>query len=564
MRFCPSNRFKNVGLVTLLAATSAGHAADFFATDPTQLHSAIRQALPGDTLTMASGTWTNADIRFTAQGAPDKLITLRAQTPGQVVLTGSSRLRLAGSYLAVDGLTFKGGHLASNDVIAFAENSASLANHCRLSNCAIIDYNPTNRELDNKWVTLSGFSNRVDHCYFTGKLNPGAVLVVRLPPADSPDATRPNYHRIDHNYFGPRPDLGQNRGESIRIGDSATSFNVSRTIVEANYFQACNGDAEIVSNKSCENFYRHNTFVDCEGALTLRHGNRCTVEGNFFFGQGKPRTGGVRIIGEDHKVLNNYFQDLAGTEGRSPISLMQGWVNSPLEGYFQVKNALLAFNTLVNCQEGLLIGLADTLTATGQVTTLPPMDCRIANNLLYSSGFILVDQRVTPLNLVWEGNLMFGTTIGIRANPGIIVADPLLVRAGDGLWRPGVGSPALGAAQGEHSFVTTDIDGQERPALKDIGCDQQSVSEVTRKPLTPADVGPEWIGFPIQAAQYLGQQFTFQWKVVPGTTYQVQFSADLVSWLDSGPAILTTNSIHRWTDDAAGSSSRFYRVKRLP
>jgi len=69
------------------------------ATNLAQLKSLIGQALPGDTLTMANGTWTNADILFKRNGAPDKEITLRAQTPGQVFLTGASRLRIAGSYL---------------------------------------------------------------------------------------------------------------------------------------------------------------------------------------------------------------------------------------------------------------------------------------------------------------------------------------------------------------------------------------------------------------------------------------------------------------------------------
>jgi len=56
----------------------------------------------------------------------------------------------------------------------------------------------------------------------------------------------------------------------------------SRAVVESNLFDRCDGELEIISSKSCENVYRHNTFLDCAGMLTLRHGNRCTVEGNFF------------------------------------------------------------------------------------------------------------------------------------------------------------------------------------------------------------------------------------------------------------------------------------------
>nr|WP_317039131.1 chondroitinase-B domain-containing protein [Winogradskyella sediminis] len=45
-----------------------------------------------------------------------------------------------------------------------------------------------------------------------------------------------NNHQIDHNYFGHRPDLGENGGETIRIGTSANSMKSSKTIVESNTF----------------------------------------------------------------------------------------------------------------------------------------------------------------------------------------------------------------------------------------------------------------------------------------------------------------------------------------
>ena len=104
-----------------------------------------------------------------------------------------------------------------------------------------------------------------------------------------------------------------------------------------NYFEHCNGETEIISNKSGENIFQYNTFFESEGTLTLRHGNRATVRGNFFFGNDKPNTGGVRIIGEDHKVYNNYFDGLRGTGNRSTITLMNGVSDSPLNRYFQVK-----------------------------------------------------------------------------------------------------------------------------------------------------------------------------------------------------------------------------------
>jgi poly(beta-D-mannuronate) lyase len=83
--------------------------------------------------------------------------------------------------------------------------------------------------------------------------------------------------------------------------------------VERNLFEECNGETEIISSKSCGNTYRYNTFRKCQGTLTLRHGNRCLVEGNFFFGEGVSSTGGIRVIGEDHRMQNNYLTGLKGT-----------------------------------------------------------------------------------------------------------------------------------------------------------------------------------------------------------------------------------------------------------
>ncbi len=170
---------------------------------------------------------------------------------------------------------------------------------------AILDYSVPDKQTDTKWVSLYGSHNRVDHCYIRGKTNSGTTLVVWL-------SDQPNYHQIDHNHYDPRPALGFNDGETIRVGTSDWSMHNSFAVVEENNFEGCSGEIEIISNKSCENVYRNNTFVDCEGTLTLRHGNRCSVEGNFFLGHHKRETGGIRVNREDHKILDNYLEALQG------------------------------------------------------------------------------------------------------------------------------------------------------------------------------------------------------------------------------------------------------------
>lgn len=449
-----------------------------------ELNALSNKLSPGDTVLMKNGIWLDQNIEFIGYGAEGDSIVIKAESPGQVILTGSSRLEFSGAYVKVDGLRFTAANSELDDEpIEFRTSSSNLAQHCRLTNTSIVNYNPPSKTLEFKWVSIYGKNNRVDHCYFENKVNDGTTLVVWLQ--DNGDSVN---HRIDHNYFGYRPELGFNGGETIRIGTSARSMTSARCTVEYNYFERCNGELEIISNKSCDNIYRYNTFVECEGVLTLRHGNRCLVEGNFFFGNNKTNTGGVRIIGEDHIVINNYFVDLKGEGWRGALPMMNGVPNSPLNRYFQVKNPVVAFNTFVNCNETFVFGYGQD-----SELSLPPIDGTIANNLVLSTNPVItiVDE---PENFTWEGNIFQGSELGMEIPSGVTIADPKLELASDNLWRPATGSPAIGSAVGTYDYVTDDMDGHSRPEIKDAGADQVSTSPVLRKPVSKDNTGPDWLG----------------------------------------------------------------------
>ena len=454
-----------------------------FVRTPTELAQAISNSDPGDAIVMANGVWTDTQIAFYAEGAPGDTITLRAETPGKVILNGRSTLRIGGDYLKVDGLWFDRGALTDGHIIQFRRSSSRLANHSRLTNCAITDYNPPNRLTEYKWVSIYGTHNRVDHCYFAGKTHDGATVVVWLrdPPNDAPV-----YHRVDHNHFGHRPDLGKNGGETLRIGTSSRSMQNSFVTVERNLFEECDGEIEIISNKSGQNTFRYNTFRRSAGTLTLRHGNEAHVYGNFFLGEGKSQTGGVRIIGERHEVYNNYFQDLTGTGYRAALAVVNGVENSPLNRYFQVKDAIVAFNTFVNTEETFVIGAGKS-----NEQSLPPENLTITSNLVETSMGPILEYEDTPVNISYATNIMHGSTLGIDQPDGISTVDPQLTQSGL-LWRPSASSPALNAAAAL-AFATTDMDGQARDATPDIGADEQAASPITNRPLTEADVGPSFL-----------------------------------------------------------------------
>ena len=305
---------------------------------------AVQNAKPGDTITVANGIYKDVEIIFTAKGDAAKPIVIKAQTPGSVVISGQSSLRLAGVGVEVNGFYFTNGYAPKGAVIEYRSGS-EVANHCRITNSAIDNFNPPGRESENSWVLLYGRNNRFDHNNIQGKLNNGVTLAVILDEERNIE----NHHSIDHNYFGNRPNLGSNGGETIRVGTSQSSLLSSRTKIENNYFEHCDGEVEIISIKSCDNLIRNNTFYESAGVLALRHGHRNRVDGNVFMGNNKPNTGGIRVINEGHTITNNYFYQLAGDRFFAALAIMNAVPNSLPNRYHQVKDVVIENNAWVDC-----------------------------------------------------------------------------------------------------------------------------------------------------------------------------------------------------------------------
>jgi poly(beta-D-mannuronate) lyase len=331
------------------------------ASNPSELPGLIGQAQPGDRIELAAGLYSGQRLVLRGHGQPGAPIVIAAAQPGACVMAGNSEIRLDGHDLRLDGFYFSaGGHIR-------------LTGERHALRDIAIEEGPTPPEGDTKWLSLYGREHTVEHCYLAGKKNPGTTLVVWLEKG----AER-GRHRIARNHFGFRPPLGQNGGETLRIGDSSTSLEIAACVIEDNLFERCNGEIEIISNKSCGNLYRGNTFRGCAGTLTLRHGNVCRVIDNVFLGAGEPESGGVRIIGEDHWVEGNVFAGLRGKGFRAAISLVQGVANTPLNGYAQVRRAIVTANDIWDCAEAI----ARSVPARG--ATLEPEDCWIASNLIDS------------------------------------------------------------------------------------------------------------------------------------------------------------------------------------
>lgn len=398
---------------------------------------AYKAAGPGDTIVLANGTWEDFEIRFVGEGTAEQPITLTAEEKGKVILSGQSNLRLSGKHLVVSGLVFRDGFTPTSEVISFRTNAENLAYDSRVTEVVIDGYNNPERTETDFWVMMYGRNNRFDHNHLAGKNNNGVTMAVRLNTEDS----RENQHRIDHNYFGPRPILGSNGGETLRIGTSHYSMFDSLTVVENNWFERCDGEVEIISSKSGGNVFRNNVFHESRGTLTLRHGNGNTVEGNVFLGNGVPNTGGIRVINQQQVVRDNYLEGLTGYRFGAGLTIMNGVPNSPVNRYMPVAHAVVENNTIINVDHVELAAGSDA------ERSAVPTDSVFRHNLLQDSD----DRAVFGIHddisgIGFSGNVATPAAAA-QVGDGFEAATLDMVRAENGLlypadekWR-GVGAP---------------------------------------------------------------------------------------------------------------------------
>jgi poly(beta-D-mannuronate) lyase len=353
-----------------------------------ELNKAISHISPGDEIVMANGIWEDVEINFFGKGTKESPIILRAETPGKVYIQGQSYLHLGGQNLIVDGLYFRKGYSPKSSIIRYMIGGDSIANNCRVTNTVVENFTKPNRATNDKWIEFYGKENQLDHCYITGKSNDGETIRIFFTGNEHVNT----HHQIVHNYFGPRPRKGGPRAETIRVGDSKTRLTPGYVNVSDNYFEACNGEVEIISDKTNYNSFANNIFYQCEGSMVLRHGNYATVNGNIFIGGDKsPFYGGIRVVNTGHWITNNYFYKIRGEQFRSPLAIMNGIPMTPLNRYKQVTDVVIAYNTWIDCKSPWQIGVgqnkasADVLPKS-EIRSAPPIRSIMANNLIYNTN----------------------------------------------------------------------------------------------------------------------------------------------------------------------------------
>jgi poly(beta-D-mannuronate) lyase len=468
-----------------------------------ELNSAISNASAGSTIILANGTWNNLQLSINKNGTATNPITIKAQNPNQVFIEGKSNIQIGGSFLIFEGFVFQNASnlVVSSDkidpLIEFRASNGNACNNCTVTNIKIDGYNGTSAQEEAvfKWILLYGSYNEISHSSFIGKNGVGSII------NDNRSDNLADYHKIHHNYFASRTAVGDvnnlNDQDAIRIGTSTTSLSDSFTEIYDNFFYDWEGEIEIISNKSGKNKYYNNTFREYSGTLTLRHGNGCEVFNNYFLANKRIFSGGIRVIGEDHKIYNNYIEgvnaekpDGSNTKTTGAINISNGRPNSALNGYYQVKNTVIVNNTFVNCDYGFRLG-----TQVKSDLTLAPENLTLANNIMLNTSENAFEIRTNAIgNSKYEGNITqngsWNLTNGVDNNQTVTAN---LLESGSQFFRIPSASPAKEAAIGAYSFLTDDILGGTRNSTFDAGAEEFGANGVNL-PYNVSDVGVK-VGF---------------------------------------------------------------------
>lgn len=440
-------------LLGLALASPPAAAAEYVARNAAEVSAAMGKAQPGDVVLLEGGNWRDQVIEFSGNGAPGKPIVLKPRKPGSVKLDGSSRLEISGSWLQAEGLRFEGGALSAGQPVVQFRGKNGEATHSRLTESAIVRYNPPDPKTRYPWVALYGQDNRVDHNRFEGQNHTGVTVVVFHK------AKKVDKHLIDHNYFLDRPRGNGNGFETIRVGTGKTAYSDSDTRIESNLFERTDGEIETVSIKSGGNIIRGNTFREVAGTITLRRGSGNTVEDNIFIGNGKPGTGGIRVTGKDQVIRNNILQNIEGEVGGA-ISISCG-VDNPADEveYDPVKGLRVQGNVIVDAASPAI--KADAMCNAKR--NIRPSDVDLDDNVVVATKAPAIDGT---MGAGWRGrnNEIDGTNNSGELPPGSVRRTGATVRGPDGVVRAAAPRAAAG--------------GGAAPAPKNA--------------LTAADVGPSW------------------------------------------------------------------------
>lgn len=509
-----------------MIAAVAAHGVTRIVTNATEFNN-LPTLNAGDEVILQSGNYGALNKTLVSSISTDAIaqqtpILVRAAVNGGVVVTAPSQITLQGRGIVLAGIDFAAtsgmrdnGGTDPAWIIRMAANSRFMV----ISNVRFL--NSVAGDTYGHWLYIEGFNHTIEYCHFEGKTTANATVGFKRSTSEAGITTLRN-HRLRYCYFGPRECSNTDNGyESIRIGDSSSQAHNMNVTIEHNVFYRAiwrndgekPNDMEIISNKTKGNKILNNTFLESYGQITLRHGDACIVEGNFIFGGGyysgssillrtaSANQTGIRVIGQDHIIRNNYLVNLIGTNLRAALCVMGGEAtftdgdgSNGNNSYEAAHNAQIYNNTFLDCKE-INLGYLST-------GTVLPAGVKIYNNAWQGSGSSNGIVRKSGFQHGGSaGNYLYhssSTSLGWTGLGGTYSTSvsPAITETFGNYKRPTATSPLLNAANAT-LVAATDIRNLARPTInRDIGAFEREVSGTGLQPLLRNEVGPEFSGGP--------------------------------------------------------------------
>lgn len=515
--YMPAGTPSGTSFTTAMASTGL-FKSTVNATTPAQFSGYSGKLAPGTQLILTgSKTWNSGVISFRGEGTEANPIIIRPDTIGGKIFGSNSRLVITGNHVIVFGFEFKSLVMNKRESVVRLGSDGVFCNNCIFSNNSIYDANlpvslrgGTNSGSDSiYYLSVSGRDNTVANSSFRKLLSIGQFIDGGLGLIGGYPA---RLHIYD-NYFAERPQgTNANGFEVIQIGGSQDLAGSTYAYINGNLFENCYSppqDTELVTIKGSDVIFRNNTFKGSHGGVVLMHSRRSLIEGNIFLGANNIGSG-VRIMGDGHWIVNNYFSDnKVNNLYYYPIIMRSGtteWATDTQSSASRVREVMITNNTFVNNLYDIGIGLEYNAATQPYL----PLKLVIANNLMqtptsgaaylfqlgsvasttlfsttsqnkiYSNNFDVIATNVQKTGL--EGLTMTAVTDNLKAPAKLAIVS--------GLRHLTNSSPALNAARYQTSYeVNEDADAQARNTSFDIGSDEHYPGAPYRQPLTSAVVG---------------------------------------------------------------------------
>lgn len=241
------------------------------------------------------------------------------------------------------------------------------------------------------------------------------------------------YTVVAHNLFQKVRPFDENDHETALMGISTLQLTNGQQIVEFNRFEDCRSEPEVISMKMNWSTIRGNTFHNCVGSLSLRHGDDGEIAHNWVYGfQEETGTGsynrtsaGPRLYGARHKVHHNTIQ-VNGNGGsrpsatslfESPLTLDYGDVapGSTSNQHANIVSCMVERNLLVKCGNPVVVTKNYSTAPTGTVRNNWIVECANAG-----TDGVRAFNSAAKTGLSIGGNSIYATVAasGLSAGPG--------------------------------------------------------------------------------------------------------------------------------------------------